>query len=91
MSGANSESLADLGAGATAVVAELEFDELDCVRLMELGFIPGATVSCQRLVPLGDIAVYQVEGSQIALRRETASQIKIRSAAHRGAADADRT
>ena len=33
-------SLADLAPGSTAVVGELRFDEVDAVRLMELGFIP---------------------------------------------------
>ena len=69
------ETLTDLAPGTSATVQELRFDEADAVRLMELGFIPGVSVSCQRIVPLGDLAVYQVDGSQVALRRETASRI----------------
>ena len=60
------------------MVDELLFDSDDTVRLMELGFIPGAAVSCQRRVPFGDLAVYQLDGAQIALRRETAKRIRVR-------------
>ncbi len=70
-------TLASLEPGRTAVIGELAFDEPDAVRVMELGFIPGAPVSCQRFVPLGDVAVYQVDGAMVAIRRETAAQIEI--------------
>ncbi len=81
------ETLTDLRPGNSAVVDELRFNEADTVRLMELGFIPGMTVSCQRRIPLGDLAVYQLDGSQIALRRETAARIRIRSGADDGGTD----
>ena len=81
------ETLTDLKPGNSAVVDELRFNEADTVRLMELGFIPGMTVSCQRRVPLGDLAIYQLDGSQIALRREAASRIRIRSGAAKGGND----
>ncbi len=77
-------SLDDLAPGTTATVEELRCEEPDAVRLMELGFIPGVAVSCQRAVPLGDLAVYQVEGSQIALRRETAARILLSETPERG-------
>jgi Fe2+ transport system protein FeoA len=76
---ARAKSLADLKPGTTAVVGELGFDESDAVRLMELGFIPGMSVSCRRRVPMGDLSIYDLDGSQIALRRETASRIRVRS------------
>ena len=71
--------LADLKPGRTAVVLELDFTEADSVRLMELGFIPGMSVSCLRRVPIGDLAVYQLDGAQIAIRKETASRIGIQT------------
>ena len=82
------KTLSDLDPGTTALIGELDMDESDSVRLMELGFIPGTAVSCQRRVPLGDLAVYQLEGAQIAVRRETARRIRIRSVHATGAADA---
>ncbi len=84
------ESLADLSPGTTAVVGELRFDEVDAVRLMELGFIPGMSVSCQRRVPMGDLSVYQLDGTQIALRSETASRIRVRPEPAAGVENAKR-
>ena len=83
-------SLADLAPGTSAVVGQLRFDEVDAVRLMELGFIPGMSVTCQRRVPLGDISVFQLDGSQIAIRGETASRIRIRPQAATEFDDAER-
>jgi len=71
--------LADLGTGTSALIDGLDVDEGDAVRLMELGFVPGLSVSCQRRVPLGDLTVYQLDGVQIAVRKETASKIRVRS------------
>lgn len=73
--------MAGLEPGRTAIVGNLAFGEADRVRVMEMGFIPGAPVSCQRVVPMGDLAVYQVDGGLIAIRRETAEQIGILSIA----------
>lgn len=73
------DSLINLVPGTTAVVAELRFEEADAVRLMELGFVPGVSVSCQRRVPMGDLTVYQLDGTQVALRKETASRILVQS------------
>lgn len=77
MSDKNSRNLGDLRPGASGVIATLGFDQADSLRLMELGFIPGTVVSCRRQIPLGDLAVYRIEGGEIALRRETAARIAI--------------
>jgi Fe2+ transport system protein FeoA len=45
---------------------------------MELGFLPGARIVAGRSAPGGDPRVFQVDGSEIALRRETARRIKVR-------------
>lgn len=83
----SSGSLADLRTGTTALIDRLDVDEVDAVRLMELGFIPGLSVSCQRRVPLGDLTVYQLDGVQIAVRQETASNIRVRSMDASGGGD----
>jgi ferrous iron transport protein A len=49
----------------------------DARRLMELGFLPGATVVAGRSAPGGDPRVFRVDGSEIALRRETARRLKV--------------
>lgn len=84
-----SERLHHLRPGVTAVIEALDFEEADRVRLMELGFIPGSSVSCQRVVPLGDLAIFQVEGTQVALRKETAARITLQPSSSGRNPDAD--
>jgi Fe2+ transport system protein FeoA len=47
-------------------------------RLMELGFLPGHTIIPARSAPGGEPRVYRVDGSEVALRRETASRLILR-------------
>ena len=50
----------------------------DARRLMELGFVPGMSrITAGRSAPGGDPQVFQVDGSEIALRRETARRISV--------------
>lgn len=44
---------------------------------MELGFLPGAQVRYVRRSPFGDPRVFLIDGSEVALRRETALQIML--------------
>jgi Fe2+ transport system protein FeoA len=76
-------SLADLAAGDAGVLERLDLAAGDARRLMELGFLPGARVRAGRSAPGGDPRVFQVDGSEIALRRETAVHIHIRGESHR--------
>jgi ferrous iron transport protein A len=46
---------------------------------MELGFLPGHTVVPARSAPGGEPRVYRVDGSEVALRRETASRLFLRA------------
>jgi len=45
---------------------------------MELGFLPGHTIVPARSAPGGNPRVYRVDGSEVALRRETASRLILR-------------
>jgi ferrous iron transport protein A len=53
-------------------------------RLMELGFLPGSTVTATRSAPSGDPLVFRVDGAEIALRRETAAFLRLRIATQAG-------
>ncbi|MCS6953216.1 MAG: FeoA family protein [Bryobacterales bacterium] len=79
-SGTGLGSLTDLREGEEAILDRLELPEDFARRLMELGFLPGTRVRAARSAPGGDPRVYRVDGSEIALRRETASRLKIRPA-----------
>jgi ferrous iron transport protein A len=62
------------------VVEALDLPEDVALRLMELGFIPGTTVEAGRAGPGGDPRVFRVDGSEIALRRETTRHLLLRFA-----------
>lgn len=71
-------SLVDLRRGDEAVLSEIDLPAEDARRLMELGFLPGARVVAGQSAPGGDPRVFQVDGSEVAVRRETARRLKIR-------------
>ena len=77
---ARAASLSELRRGEHGVLEHLDLPEDQVLRLMELGFIPGARIVAARSAPGGDPRVYQVDGSEFALRRETASRLKLRTA-----------
>ncbi len=68
-------NLAELRAGEHAVLDRLDLPEDVSRRLMELGFLPGHVVTPSHCAPGGDPRVFRVDGSEIALRRETASRL----------------
>ncbi len=71
-------TLADLRDGEEAILERLELPEDEAQRLMELGFLPGAPVRAARRSPFGDPRVFRVDGSEVALRRDTARCILLR-------------
>lgn len=71
-------SLADLGEGEAAVLERLELPPDVALRLMELGFLPGTVVEASHAAPGGDPKVFRVDGTEIALRLETARHLLAR-------------
>jgi ferrous iron transport protein A len=67
--------LSELKPGETAVIEDVALPESERKLLMRFGFYDGAEVRCSRRAPLGDPIVYSLDGSEIALRAETACQI----------------
>jgi ferrous iron transport protein A len=47
-------------------------------RLMELGFLPGHVIVPAMSAPGGDPRVFRVDGSEVALRRDTAARLLVR-------------
>jgi Fe2+ transport system protein FeoA len=70
--------LADLLEGEAAVLESIDLPDDFALRLMELGFIPGMSVTAARCAPGGDPRVFRVDGSEIALRRDTAAQLLVK-------------
>ena len=73
-------SLADLVPGESGVLTARDLPDADAQRLMELGFLPGCVIVAARSAPGGDPRVYRVEGTEIALRRDTASRLEVDAA-----------
>jgi ferrous iron transport protein A len=74
------ETLLDLRRGEHAILDRIDLPADDARRLMELGFLPGARITAGCSAPGGDPRVFQVDGSEIALRRETAARLTVRRA-----------
>ena len=69
------KSLAQLAEGEAGTLDRLELPEDIARRLMELGFLPGHVIVPARSAPGGEPRVYRVDGSEVALRHETADRL----------------
>lgn len=77
--------LVELQKGERGVLEELHLPDEIRRRLMELGFLPGEQVTVGHSAPGGDPCVFRVDGTEVALRRETAMRIMVRPVAPTGA------
>lgn len=84
-------SLIDLRCGQAAILEGLDVPEDLERRLMELGFFPGGDIVAAGCAPGGDPRVYRVDGSEIALRSETAQLLRIKPGSIRTLAAAKST
>jgi ferrous iron transport protein A len=71
-------TLAQLPEGQAGVLDRLDLPDDIARRLMELGFLPGHIIVPARSAPGGEPRVYRVDGSEVALRRETAAHLILR-------------
>ena len=72
------QTLADLATGQRCILDRLDLPEDIARRLMELGFLPGNEIILGRRAPGGGPRVFRVDGSEVALRRETAAKMYVR-------------
>ena len=72
-------NLTELKRGQEGVLERIDLPEEDARRLMEMGFLPGHTITPAHAAPGGDPRVFRVDGSEVALRRETAIKMILRS------------
>lgn len=70
--------LADLREGEGGVIDRLDLPDDLAGRLMELGFLPGSSVTAARCAPGGDPRIFRVDGSEIALRKDTAARLLLK-------------
>jgi ferrous iron transport protein A len=72
------QTLAELRTGQRCILDRLDLPPDMARRLMELGFLPGNEIILSRKAPGGGPRVYRVDGSEVALRQETASHLYVR-------------
>ncbi|MEH6680826.1 MAG: FeoA family protein [Sediminicola sp.] len=69
-------TVAHLKRGQKGIIKEFSGDILP-IKLLELGCLPGNEVEMVQVAPFGDPIYINVNGSHIAIRRETALQIEL--------------
>ena len=75
---APAKNLHELRRGESGILDRLEVPEDEARRLMEMGFLPGHRITPAHSAPGGDPRVFRVDGSEVALRRETAVRLILR-------------
>ncbi|PWT71834.1 MAG: ferrous iron transport protein A [Proteobacteria bacterium] len=74
----NAVRLADLREGEHAILTELDLPHHTAEHLMCLGFIPGVEITVGKSGPGGDPRVYNVDGSNVALRHDVSVNLGVK-------------
>lgn len=69
-------TLAQLQRGQKAIIQDFNVDEIP-LKLLEMGCLPGNEVELLQVAPLGDPLYINVNDSHVAIRLETAKEIRI--------------
>jgi ferrous iron transport protein A len=69
--------LGDLKAGTRAVVRKVSGEPGLLRRLMELGFVPGTTITLVRRAPMGDPIELRIRGAHFSIRNSEADRIDV--------------
>lgn len=69
-------TLADLKQGQQAVIADVSSSDIP-LKLLEMGCLPGNSVELVQLAPFSDPMYLNINGSYLAIRKETAVHILI--------------
>jgi ferrous iron transport protein A len=70
------ESLDQLKIGQTAIVREFS-DEVLSTKLIEMGCLPGETISISKTAPLGCPIAINISGYELCLRKNEAASVLI--------------
>lgn len=69
-------TLANLKRGQRGIIKEFTTDQVP-LKLLEMGCLPGNEVQLLQIAPFKDPLYLNINGSHLAIRRETAFQIEI--------------
>lgn len=70
-------TLCDLAPGECGVVCDFQAVNGDCLRLQEMGLLPGTSVKFLRKAPLGDPLEIELRGYCLTLRKSEARLVTI--------------
>ena len=70
------KTLAELKIGQKALILDLNNDNIP-LKLLEMGCLPGNTIEILQVAPMGDPLYINVNGSFVAIRKETAEEISV--------------
>lgn len=62
--------------GEKAIIKDFDIDTVP-LKLLEMGCLPGNMVELLQVAPFGDPLYLNINGSHVAIRIETASQIEV--------------
>jgi len=71
-----STTIANLSVGEKGIIDNIPFDSVP-LKLLEMGCLPGKEVELIQVAPLQDPLYIKVNGSHLAIRKETAELIEI--------------
>lgn len=70
-------SLAELPAGSSGTIRDIDTNSPTSQRLLDLGFVPGTPIKAIQKAPLGDPTTFHIRGYQVGLRKSEAQLINI--------------
>lgn len=82
--------LADLAPGQSGIVARLEVEGEQRRRLMDLGIVPGTSVTAELVSPLRDPIAYRIRGALIALRDDQARRVVLETTDEQATAESEK-
>ena len=68
----------DLTIGESGVISQVGGEGALRLRFLDMGLIPGTTVTLRKIAPMGDPIQIQVRGYELTIRREDARTIDLR-------------
>ncbi|HEX2629059.1 MAG TPA: FeoA family protein [Chitinophagaceae bacterium] len=70
------KKLSELEPGQQAIIRKFDTDEL-LLKLMEMGCLPGETITLEQVAPLGDPISINISGYSLSLRLNEAESILV--------------
>lgn len=68
----------DLTIGESGVISQVGGEGALRLRFLDMGLIPGTTVTLRKIAPMGDPIQIQVRGYELTIHREDARKIDLR-------------